>query len=154
MEKFILQLFKNTWPVRAFFLFFFCHKNDKIVACVQTLFNIWICSCLPSLILGSVRPHRSVSYHCDGLSGCLEGSKCESTRAPVFLPMSCYARPILFNNLAGIFSIQTLFLTNLFLLFKKHKMSNEKNSSYSDILADILEWKKGLPASCFWFVPA
>lgn len=34
-------------------------------------------------------------------------------------------------------------------------MSNKKNSSYLyTILADILEWKKGLSALCFWFVPA
>lgn len=74
---------------------------------------------------------------------------------PCFFPcrvVLCAA--ILFNNLAGTFSLQTLFLTNHLLLFENHKMSNEKNSSYSDILADILEWKKDLPASRFWFVPA
>lgn len=29
MEKFILQLFKNTWPVSAFFLLFFVIKMIK-----------------------------------------------------------------------------------------------------------------------------
>lgn len=31
---------------------------------------------------------------------------------------------------------------------------NEKDSSYLDLLADILEWKKELPISCLQFVPA
>ena len=108
--------------------------------------------CSPSLILGSARPHRSVSCHCDGLSECLEVSKYGSIRTPVFFPVLCCVQPgVVQQSSWYIFSIN---LVSHKVFFSLKNMNNEKNSSYLDILAYNLEWNKDLPSSCFWFALA